>query len=322
LKGVVHVSINVKEGEGVDLKEQYMIGNLYPVFILANSAGDAIYRWTGYLGSAPFINSLRKGLADLTTVNERKARFEQKPSYDDAVFLAQYMNDAGRYLDAIEYYRRADDLGSKRRADFSYEIFENMVSAVWREQIPFEEIFAAADEVLESPRRKTNAIIKVATYMSRVARKFDRTDRLAKYLLAGIDVTAGSRTSKMTELHTIFSADYALHIDGDTARAVEMKKASLGDDWQTNPDKFYDYAKWCQERKIMLDEAEHFARQAANRAYAGEFKGKVLNTLAEIYYEKGNNDEAIKTILLAIEQDPEYEFYEDQLKKFRGVSAE
>ena len=318
MESVVHISINVKEGEGVELKDQYKIGYYFPVFILADSDGEVIYRWTGYVGKAPFITSLNRGLGDLTTVKERMARFEKKPTYPDAVFLAQYMKDAGQYREAIDYYRKAGDLGIAGRSAFAYDIFENTVNAVWRELIPFEEIFPAADAVLDSPRKITSNVIKVAQLVSRVARKFDRTDHLAKYLNAGIDLTANSTNEKMSDIHTILVADYTMYVDGDTAGAVQMKKASLGDGWQSNPDKFYDYAKWCQERKIMLDEAEHYARQAADRAYVGEFKGKVLNTLAEIYYEKGNNDEAIKTIQLAIEQDPEYEFYEDQLKKFRG----
>jgi tetratricopeptide (TPR) repeat protein len=295
-----------------------MIGSLYPVFILANSEGEVIYRWTGYIGSGPFLSSLRMGLRDLTTVKERTARFEKEPSFNDAFFLAKYMTDAGKHLQAVRYYSRAADLAGSGRTDFSYDIFENTANAVWKEMMPFDEIFGPADDVLNSPRKSSNNIIRVVRVMSNVARKFDRTESLEKYLRVGIDLTAKSDNKRMSDAHTIFTADYALYVDGDTAGAVGIKKSSLGADWQSDPEKFYDYAKWCLERKIMLDEAGYYAREAANRAYAGEFKGKILNTLAGIYYEQGNNDDAVRTIEMAIEQDPENEYYEEQLMKFRG----
>jgi tetratricopeptide (TPR) repeat protein len=269
-----------------------------------------------------FIRSLRRGLSDLTTVKDRIARCREKPAYPDAVFLARYMSEAGEHLEAIKYYRKAGDLGIAGRAAFYYEIFENTANAVWKEMIPFEEIFAPADAVMDSPRKKSDDIIKVVRVMSRVARKFNKGDKIAKYLRAGIDLTANGSTKTMKDSHIIFTADYALYVDGDTAGAVRIKKSAMGAGWQSDPERYYDYAKWCLERKIMLDEAEYYAREAGKRSHAGEFRAKVLNTLAEVLYERGNNAEAIRIIEMAIEEDPGKELYEKQLRKFRGESPE
>jgi tetratricopeptide (TPR) repeat protein len=322
VQSLIHFPINAKEGEGIELSKQHMIGSHFPVFILANSSGDVIYRWTGYTGSNRFINSLRKGLSDLTTINERVARLGNTPSFADAIFLASYSTDTGEHLKAVEYYRQARNLNTNKIFDYSFEIFENTANAVWKDMIPFSEVLPAADGVLNSKKKRTDNIAKMARIISRMARKYDKTSLIAKYLQAGIDATANSRKESVRESHMLFMADYALYVNIDTADAVNIKKTSLGANWSSNPEKYYGYAKWCLERKIRLDEAEYYAREAGKRAYAGEFRAKVLNTLAEIIYIRGDTNEAIRLIEMAIEQDPEKDSYKEQRKRFRANYAE
>lgn len=321
MQSVVHFPLNSKEGEGVELSKQYKIASLFPVFILANSSGEVIYRWTGYTGSSHFINSLRRGLLDLTTIDERIARFQTNPSFGDAVFLASYCSDSGEHLKAVDYYRRAESLAKGTSSDFSYRIFENTSNAVWKDMIPFDEVLPAADGVLIAERKGSDSVPKMARVMARLARKYDKTDRITKYLQAGIDATANSRNESGRESHMLFQADYELYVNRDMVEAIRIKKASMGDNWLSNPDKYYGYAKWCLERKIVLEEAEHYAREAGKRAYAGEFRAEVLNTLAEIYYTRGNQAEAIRVIEMAIEQDPDKSSYKEQLERFRGDSG-
>jgi tetratricopeptide (TPR) repeat protein len=316
MQSVIHFPINACEG--VELSARYKPGSLFPVFVLANSSGEVIYRWTGYTGSTHFISSLRKGLSDLTTVEERRARFQDSPSFQDALFLAGYASDIGEHLEAIEYYRQAKNLSASKRSDFSYEIFENAANAVWKDMTPFDNVLPAADSVLNSGRKRTNDIARMARIMARLARKCDKTDRIAKYLQAGIDVTADGRIESVRESHALFLADYALYVDEDTLEAIKIKKTSMGDNWSSDPERYYGYAKWCLERKIDLEEAEHYAREAGKRAYAGEFRAGILNTLAEICYNRGNVSEAVRLIEMAIEQDPENDSYREQLERFRG----
>lgn len=321
MQSVVHFPLNSKEGEGVELSRQYKIGSLFPVFILANSSGDVIYRWTGYTDSNHFINSLRRGLQDLTTVDERKARLQTNPSFPDAIFLASYSSETGEHLKAVEYYRQAGSLATGMRSDYSYEIFENTAKAAWKDMIAFDEVFPAADGVLNSKRGRSGNIAKMARLMIKLARKQDKTDRIAKYIQAGVDATANSRDESGRESHMLFQADYELYVNRDTVEAVRIKKTSMGDNWLSNPEKYYGFAKWGLERKIILEEAEHYAREALKRAYAGEFRGKVLNTLAEICYARGNLAEAIRTMELAIEQDPDKNSYKEKLERFRTNSG-
>lgn len=302
------------------MRETYKVGSTFPVFILANSRGNVIYRWTGYVGSHPFILSLNKAKLETLTVEERKKKFQIKPEYREAIFLAQYSADTREFLDAITYYKSAGSLGNGNR-DFSYEIYKNTANAIWNDMAPFDKIFPAADAVLNSKRNPPSDIAGMATIMIRLARKMNQTGKIASYIQAGIDAAKESRNPKDAGNLASLQADYALYADSDTSGALEIRKQGLGPDWKRKPDKFYEFADWCAERKIDLEEAEFYAREAVKLAQDGQFKGKVLNTLAEICYARDNIDEAVSLMERALEQDPANEAYEKTYSQYLMESA-
>lgn len=318
----MHLPLNVNEGEGIALSEQYQVGTIYPVFILMNDEGNVIRRWTGYTGGATaLISTLNQALADVTSIGDRLKRFNGQPTLKDALFLAKYYSDAGENLKAADLYRRAESLSGNAATDYSLDIFNNIANAVWKEMIPFNRALEAADEVLAAKRKNAHSMARVAKIMARIARKMGKTDLITKYLLAGINATAGSQISQLRESHELLRADYALHVAGDTTGAITLKKKVMGEGWQDNRDKFYEFAKWCLERKINLREAEEYARQTVNLVYPGRIRAMVLNTVAEIVYARGDIEKAIGVIKLAIEQEPENDFYADQLERFQTESA-
>jgi tetratricopeptide (TPR) repeat protein len=299
------------------LSDVYKVGTTYPVFILMNSSGEIIKRWTGYSTATAFVGKLESSLSDLASIDERLARFKALPTLQDAVGLAKYYSDIGENLQAIEFYKKASDLGESTNADFTYQIFMNTANASWSELLPFEAVLPTADAVLSADRKDMNNIVKVSQIMARLARKLGRTGEIAKYLQAGIDATANSQDPRIRESHNLAQADYALYVDGDEARAVSIRKTGLGAGWEDNRDNFYAFAKWCLDRRINLEEAELYARKTINMVYPGKIRAKVLNTAAEICNARGKTAEAIELINQAIEQEPENEFYPEQLKRFK-----
>jgi tetratricopeptide (TPR) repeat protein len=313
---VVHVSFNVLEGEGVKLSETYKVGHTYPVFILTDSEGEIIYRWTGYTGGARFINSLNKALSDLTTVKDRIAKFEASPSYGAAVMLANYFTDTGEHLDAIRFFRRAEELKPSDRIDYSYDIFSNTANAAWKSMIPFEDVLPVADTIVFGSRVNKDNAVRAAQVMSRLARKLEKEDQVEKYLRAGLDLTANDTDEKNKGRHTSLQIEYMLQVEHDTTKAVAAQKNTLGSDWLRNPEKFYNFSKWCLERRVNLPEAEYLARQATQYAQDGDFKAQVYNTVAELCYVQGNLADAIKFSDLAIEQDPGNIGYRDNQDQY------
>jgi len=307
--------------EGAELSENYRVGVYYPVYILTNSNGEVIFRWTGYTGANRFIKSLREATSDLSTINERIEKSESKPVLKDIIYLAGYHADIGEYLEAIKYYKQAQNLGGGVY-DYTYKIFENTANASWKDILTFNDVLPVADAVLNSNKKNINDIVMVAKIMSRLARKKEKTNQLTKYLQAGIDATADSRIKKLKESYNLFTADKALYVDLDTTKAIDMKKENLGPGWQDNPEKFYNFAKWCLERKVNLDEAEMYTRKAIQLAMPGKFRARVLNTLAEISYTTGRTDEAIMLMKQVVDEDPGNLSYIRRLEQYQENSGD
>ena len=308
---MVYITFNVQEGEGIELSKQYKVGHTYPVFILTDGTGDIIYRWTGYTGPPRFISSLRKAMSDLTTVKDRVLRFDADPTHERALLLARYFADTGEHLDAITYFKEAERMKPSSNVDYSYDIFANSANAAWRDMMSFTDVLPVADSILYAPKKDNEIIVKVAQAMSRLTRRLEKEEHVKKYLQAGLDATAEASDKKTSDTHTSLLIEYALQVENDTIKAITMKKESMGADWTKNPEKFYNYSKWCLERKVALSEAEMLAKTAARYAKGAEFKAQVYNTIAEICFVRNKLEEAIEVIGLAIEQDPGNTQYQD-----------
>ena len=319
---VIYFPINVLIGEGVDLKERYAIGTTYPVFVLTNSAGEVISRWTGFNSPDNFIRHLQDALRDQTTVGEKVAAFESNPTLSGALELALYFTETQEYLDALEYYRRAENLGGDRRMDYSFQIFKSMANAAWADMVPLDSVYPSADWYLQSGLKSQLNLVSLATIMSRLTRKYEDVSHLEKYLQAGIEACAGKKDPSSVEDYHLLVAELALQIDNDTIAAINIREKGMGEDWERQPPKFYPYAQWCLERRINLVEAEGWARRAIEMARTPEFKARVMNTVAEICLARGNAQEAVHMIVLAIEQHPDNPFYDKQLEKFRQALEE
>lgn len=319
----MHQPVNVLDDAGSRLADKYNIGTSYPVFILTNSSGEIITRWTGYTGGAQgFVRTLQNALKDLRTVAERVSQFKAQPTLREAAALARFFSEIGEHLKAVEYFNKAEALRKGPGAGFSYDIFKNTSNAVWNDKAKYEIVFPVADKALTTNKSNARNVIGVARIMSRMSRKFERTDSLKKYLQAGIAAAKNSTDPKLNILHYSLSADMALQIDSDTVQAINIKKQSMGADWSSDRDKAFSFAKWCLERKINLEESESIARRTVDLVFPGKYRAKVLSTFALILDARGKTDEAIAAVLQAIEQYADDPYYSKQLKRLRGETVE
>jgi len=76
------------------------------------------------------------------------------------------------------------------------------------------------------------------------------------------------------------------------------------------------FAWFCASRKVGLDAALPVALEAAELSNRSP---GILDTLAELYYARGEFDEAITVGAEALEKDPEDQYLADQLKKFKAA---
>lgn len=317
LNDVIYYKVMIKSDYGKKLSERYKVGIYFPAFFLLNSNGEIIKRWTGYTTPSRFISTLNLALADRTTVEQRIARFKTESRFDDAIYLAEYFTEIMDYPNANYYYDQARKTGNRSPSVYVYEIFQNTANSAWQDSIPFGDVFPAADTVLYYHKNNAQTLIKVAQIMSRLGRKLGAADQIGKYLQAAIKATENAGGSHQQD-NLLLKAEYALYIDKDIPAAIRLKKSTMPAGWENIPDQFYGYAKWCLEREIALTEAEGFARKAMGMASPGEFKGKVLNTLALICEVQGKYEDAVQFIELAIKEDPKNEHYPDKLAEFKS----
>jgi tetratricopeptide (TPR) repeat protein len=318
LDRAVHYMINVLESEGGELKQRYDIGDTYPVFVLTDSEGDVISRWTGYSGSADFIRRFSSAMNDLTTMRQRIEAFEASPSYSKAIFLARYFTDTGDHPQAVKYFREAQKLNPASSGRHRFDIFMNSANAVWKEQRDFAYVYPPADSIMLAEQINLREVLRVASLISRLTRKFDRTDSLAKYIDLALKLSAGQTDARTVESRTLLLAEKALQLEGDTARALSLKKSTLGSNWGRNPKVMYEYAKWCLKRKVNLREAEEITQKVVDFTPEGELRARVYSVLADILVEQGRLKEAAQTVVTAIENHPENPFYVEKLEELQA----
>jgi thioredoxin-related protein len=312
LEAVVFFSVNIGSDEGKYLSGKYHTGRYFPLFILTDTAGEVINRWSGYTSSDRFITSLNSSLKDKITIKERENQYRQNPGAFAALNLAKYFFDSQQYLKSIEYYREAGTFDSRK---YHFQIFRSSAVACEEGRLDYDEVLTAADDVLRTGRE--GDIIYTAKILSNLARQMDKTETLMKYLQKGLMTARQSNNRKFAENAPIFEADLALYHKHDTTRATAIMKQSLGKDWQNEPDQFFKYAEWCLHRRINLNEAEQFARKASQIAAPGQFKGRVLSILAAICHARGKYAEAVEFISGALAEDPGNHYYSEHLIEYR-----
>jgi thioredoxin-related protein len=316
LKSVVYLPFDVNTDEGDRISKSYYVANTFPVFVLADSAGDIIHYWQGYSTVSQFMPLFNQGFANRITIKERYKELSSTPSLDNILFLAKYNTDIGENLKAAELYTQAQEI--QNTPNYVYKIFENMADAAWKGKSTFEQLMVAADNVLANKSTDVTAVSNVGIIIARVARKTGRTNDIAKYLQVGLDITNNRMDPKSKEWHVTLLADQALYVKKDTSEALSIKKKALGAGWETRPSKAYGFAKWCLERKINLIEAEKYAKMAVEQVPPGKIKAPILTTLADIYEARGKKSEAIKTLELAAKEDPHNNWYTTKIEGLRA----
>ena len=113
---------------------------------------------------------------------------------------------------------------------------------------------------------------------------------------------------------------YALMVENDKKKAIDLKKASFSEGWEDNPSDLNAFAWWCFENKINLKEADELARKGVKLAKPGREKAMILDTVAEIINLIGFPEESVDLVEQAIKEDPENDFYKKQLDRFTKMT--
>jgi len=307
--------VDCEKGEGIDLAKEFKVRG-YPTYVLVDSEGAPISRWAGYTKDY-FIDTMAEMMADLTPIDDRTARFKDEPNLTDALALAKYHAEEGDYVRAVNYFTQAGELDLEN--DYSYDIFENTAGGVRGEYFTYEDAALAGEKVFLTG--KAEDLVQAAGIMSGLASRADKPDDQAKYLQRGIDVEIAADDDHTLRYQKRLLIDYNLYVTGDSAQAVDLKKATYPADWTENPDALNSFAWWCFENLVNLEEAEALSRKAVELSEPGGDRAQILDTVAQICKARGKLDEAIELMKQAIADDPGNKAYTETLAEFESEQA-
>ncbi len=311
--------VDCEKGQGVQLAKDHAIRG-YPTYVLASAEGQTLDRWIGY-AKAMFLENFADAMADLTPIEEKRARFDSQQSATVAAALGRYHQASGEPGEALRYYRAAQDLNRDPERSYAMAVFRNVARGIPDSTATLGDLKAAADAVLAWEATPPGDLLQVASTTLRVATRYGEASDAAPYLEAALRATAGSEDPQIQEHRREMLADHAVYVLADPDKATAYKKEAMGEGWLTDASTLNSFAWWCFENGINLDEAGDLAARGVDLAAEGREKAMILDTLAEIRCAQGDPHEALALIERAVAQDPDGEYYQRQLARLQELAV-
>jgi thiol-disulfide isomerase/thioredoxin len=306
------------EKEGSELAKEMSVQG-YPTFVLLDASGATVERWWGYTKPG-FQAQIASGLADPTSIDEKRARLEKSPTAKDAEALASYHETRAEYQDAVKYLDRAMEIDPSQ--NLSFRKFDCISSGYMRQGLfATKAVVNAANAVVKSKASTPWDLVTVASTMRDIGRKLNSPDLITPYLGPALDATANSTDPDLQTQHQILNVDHALFVDQDKEKALRLERALLPAGWKDDSRQLNSFAWWCFENDVNLEEAEALARHGAELAPPGAERAMVLDTAAEICNARKNCDDAVELERKAVAENPASEFYKKQLERFQELRA-
>lgn len=322
LADVIFLKVDCEKGEGPVVAEKYGVRG-YPTYYAVNAAGEPVERWIGYDGPEAFAQAVAAARRDTRTLVQKREAFAAAPTADLALSLANDVATGYDWAGAVKYFRQARDLDPARADDFTRNIFTYMFYGADDGGFTFDEMKLEGDRVLAGNGTTDTDRVELSAMMLQLARKQERLAEGLPYLEAGLAAAAGlPEDSPAARTVRGLKVDHALLIEKDIAKAVGLRKAMLPENWEQEPRRLNQFAWWCWENDVNLEEAEALVLRAVELAEDAGDRANYLDTAAEIGLKRGNGEQAIARIKQAIELEPEREYFKEQLAKFEAVLAQ
>jgi thioredoxin-related protein len=307
-------TVDAEKGEGIDVARAYQVAG-YPTFVLMNSDGEMMDCWMGFHKSEGFVESMEKALADPTTVADKLERFRENPTSADALKLGDLRQYQGMSAEAVAYYQRAQELDGDADIDYDLRIFGAMARGSWGQLYSTGDVVQQADAVFASSP-EPSAMLEVLYSMKKISHKTEQPTLWHPYLKATVEAADGITDEKFAKKVAWHKPDYALHIEKDVEKAIQYRKDVMPEDWLQDANQLNNYAWWCFENNVNLEEADTMARRGIELAESGKEKANILDTLAEICNARDDCANAVEYIRMAVAEAPEEEYFQKQLVRF------
>ena len=312
--------LNAEHGEGEALAEEYGVRG-YPTYVLTDAGGAVVDRWIGFGTAKEFLARMREALADPTTLDQKAARYASRPNVKEAKKLAALYSWGDRPVDALRYLNDLVQLDPARADNYRPDILDAYHEAWKGGSATIDDVRSAADRVLSARKPEPNSVFDAAAIMGDVARKEGDRSIAGPYYSRALAVARASKDEKVRKRIPRLEVGNALYAEGDEARAISLMRASMPAGWEENSDKLNEFAWWCFQNRVNLEDAERLARAGAELAEPGPDRAAILDTAAEICNARGNCADAVALEGEAARQDPENSHYKKRQAEFEALLA-
>ena len=310
-----------EKGEGPEIAKKYGVRG-WPTYIAVNGDGVVTDRWIGYEGPEMWVAKVTAAKADRRTIDEKKAAYEAEPTLALAKSLGNNATSSNDFTGAVNYYKAAREMDPAETGWYTEQILMSMMYGSRGGAFTFEEIDAEASAVLTNDQATPDQLIQLALMMNNMAGAMGIQEKAVPYIEAALKASEGTEDEKLMERRKHLEITYALEVENDKDKALKLRYETMPEGWKEDSNALNNFAWWCFENDVNLEEALELAIKGAELAESDGERANVLDTAAELCNALGNCDEAIAKMEQAIELDPERQYFKDQLAKFQKAAEE
>ena len=313
LKNVIFWNNNCEVGEGIEVAKKYNVRG-YPTFIMVDGDGEVSSAWIGYPGPEKWAAYVLAGDQDHRTVVEKEAAYEKQPTKELACSLANSSAANYDFAQAVSYYRIARDLDPAGAQEYTSEILTNMYYGSRGGAFTLEEVATEADFVMAAEESTAEDKVDVALMVSGMAAQMGNLEAAIPYIKIALKASEG--IEELADNRLQLEISHALLVEKDTGKALKLKRKSMPEGWQDNPNALNSFAWWCFENNFNLEEAKSLALRGVELADDNAQKSNILDTAAEICNAMENCREAVDLMRKAVEMNPDRDYFQTQLARF------
>jgi tetratricopeptide (TPR) repeat protein len=305
LEDLILAQLNTAEPEGEELSETFKV-RAVPTFAVLDAEGRTLDSWIGYGRPQGWTERLAQALEEPITVTQRQAPYRE-----------------GSYREAHSYYRQAQilDPEAARREEVELLIFRSVFSGVGAGQFEIEQAGHEIEKILSGDTVKPEYALEVAERLIGVRGPVG-DHIIVPYLKMAYPFIADIDDPDLDGRRQRVLAEYTLIVEQDPTRALAIKRASFPDGWQSDPQTLNEFAWWCFENKIDIQEAAQLSQRSIELSQPGPEQANYLDTLAELVNLQGNPQKALELIEQALQMNPDSRYLQNQLVKFQDLLGE
>jgi tetratricopeptide (TPR) repeat protein len=263
---------------------------------------------------------LEQAVAAPQTLEQRLAEFEKAPAAGTALELGRELYELERYPEALALCRRAGALDPAQEADASRWVLAAAANGSRAGTVPADAVKPAYERYLALHADEAGAANTAALHLAVGLSKGQDNAYLQPRLDAAIAALEQANDPEQKATLEQLRIVRARAIEQDPAKAIRLKKESLGTGWEEDPAQLSEFARFLERNDLDLAEAESAARRAVELAEPGRERSRAAETLARVLEQRGQRGAAIAALEEAQKNAPYDKGLKRRLAELKGTA--